>query len=247
MPDDLSSQMPYIVKVCEAFNIPILKMDGFEADDIIGTLAQKVAEKGMQAVIVSNDKDLCQLVSDPFIVCMRQNSQNVKRKVAVPPIEWCDEAWVKNKFGVPPSQIIDLLGLMGDSIDNIPGAPGIGEKGAMKIIQQFGSAEEAMQRADEVTHKTYRESLQNNQDIIRQSVELATIHIERADRARSGFAQSQRAESAARLRAFPRIGIYVFDARICRFRAAFRPAWNQPVLGIAERRYQIIKTTRRFG
>lgn len=176
MPEDLSSQMPYIVKVCEAFNIPILKMDGFEADDIIGTLAQKVAEKGMQAVIVSNDKDLCQLVRDPLIVCMRQNSQNVKRKVSVPPIEWCDEAWVLNKFGVPPTKIIDLLGLMGDAIDNIPGAPGIGEKGATKLVQQFGSAEEAMRRADEVTHKTYRESLQNNQDIIRQSVELATVH-----------------------------------------------------------------------
>ncbi|HEY8561665.1 MAG TPA: DNA polymerase I [Pyrinomonadaceae bacterium] len=176
MPTDLSSQMPYIIKVCEAFNIPILKMDGFEADDIIGTLAQKVAENGMQAVIVSNDKDLCQLVRDPLIVCMRQNSQNVKRKVAVPPVEWCDEAWVEQKFGVPPAKIIDLLGLMGDAIDNIPGAPGIGEKGATKIIQQFGSAEEAMRRASEVTHKTYRESLQNNQDIIRQSVELATVH-----------------------------------------------------------------------
>lgn len=176
MPEDLSSQMPYIIKVCEAFSIPILKMDGFEADDIIGTLALKTAKKGMQAVIVSNDKDLCQLVKDPLIVCMRQNSQNVKRKIAVPPIEWCDEAWVENKFGVPPSKITDLLGLMGDAIDNIPGAPGIGEKGATKIIQQFGSAEEAMRRADEVTHKTYRESLKNNQEIIRQSIELATVH-----------------------------------------------------------------------
>ena len=176
MPDDLKSQMPYIKKVCEAFNLPILKLDGFEADDLIGTLSYKIADKGMQAVVVSNDKDLCQLVRDPLIVCMRQNSQNVKRKVAVPPIEWCDEAWVENKFGVPPSKIVDLLGLMGDQIDNIPGAPGIGEKGATKIIQQFGSAEEAMRRADELTHKTYRESLQNNQEIIRQSVELATVH-----------------------------------------------------------------------
>ncbi len=176
MPDDLASQLPYIVRVCEAFDIPILKMPGFEADDIIGTLAQKIAEQGMQAVIVSNDKDLCQLVRDPLIVCMRQNSQNVKRKVSVPPIEWCDEAWVENKFGLPPTKIIDLLGLMGDAIDNIPGAPGIGEKGALKLILEFGSAEEAMQNADKVTHKTYRESLQNNQDLIRQSVELATVH-----------------------------------------------------------------------
>jgi DNA polymerase-1 len=178
MPDDLSSQIPYIIRVCEAFCIPILKMDGYEADDIIGTLAQKVAEKKMQAVIVSNDKDLCQLVRDPYIISMRQNSQNIKRKVPVPPVEWCDEAWVTNKFGVPPSKIVNLLGLMGDAIDNIPGAPGIGEKGAVKLIQEFGSVENAIANADKVSHKTYRESLQNNQDIIRQSVELATVHCE---------------------------------------------------------------------
>jgi DNA polymerase-1 len=176
MPEDLVTQMPYIIRVCEALNIPILRMPGFEADDIIGTLAHKVADKGMQAVIVSNDKDLCQLVRDPLIVCMRQNSQNLKRKVPVPPIEWCDEAWVTAKFGVPPNKIIDLLGLMGDAIDNIPGAPGIGEKGALKLVLEFGSTEGALANADKVTHKTYRESLQNNQEIIRQSLELATIH-----------------------------------------------------------------------
>jgi DNA polymerase I len=178
MPDDLSSQMPYIVRVCEAYNIPIIKYDRYEADDIIGTLAKKVEEKKMQAVIVSNDKDLCQLVKDPYIVAMRQNSTNVKRKVPVPPIEWCDEAWVKNKFGVEPNQIIDLLGLMGDAIDNIPGAPGIGEKGAVKIVTEWGSAENAMANAEQITHKTYRESLLNNQEIIRQSLELATVHCE---------------------------------------------------------------------
>jgi DNA polymerase I len=178
MPDDLASQIPYIVKVCEAFCIPILKMDGYEADDVIGTLAQEIKDKGMQAVIVSNDKDLCQLVRDPHIIAMRHNSQNVKRKVPVPAVEWCDEAWVKNKFGVAPEKVIDLLGLMGDAVDNIPGAPGIGEKGALKLVQEFGSAIAAMENADKVTHKTYRESLQNNQDIIRQSLELATIHCE---------------------------------------------------------------------
>jgi DNA polymerase-1 len=176
MPDELSSQIPYIIRVCEAFNIPVLKYDRFEADDIIGTLAKKVADQKMQAVIVSNDKDLCQLVKDPNIIAMRQNSTNLKRKVPVPPIEWCNEAWVLNKFGVPPSKVIDLLGLMGDSIDNIPGAPGIGEKGALKLVTEFGSAVAAMENAEKVTHKTYRESLQNNQDIIRQSIELATIH-----------------------------------------------------------------------
>ncbi|HJU54542.1 MAG TPA: DNA polymerase I [Pyrinomonadaceae bacterium] len=175
MPEDLSSQLPYIIRVCEVYNIPILNAPGFEADDVIGTLAIQAAERGLQAVIVSNDKDMCQLVRDPSIICMRQNSQNVKRKEPVPPVEWCDEAWVENKFGVPPSQIIDLLGLMGDSVDNIPGAPGIGAKGAVQLVKQFGSIENALKNWEEVKHKTYRESLKNNADIIRQSRELATI------------------------------------------------------------------------
>jgi len=175
MPEDLAEQLPYIERVCEAFRIPILKMPGYEADDIIGTLARKCEAKELKAVIASNDKDLCQLVRDPFVVCMRQNSQNIRRKVPVPPVEWCDEEWVKKKFELPPDKIIDYLGLMGDSVDNIPGAPGIGAKGALKLIQEYGSAEGAMANADKITHKTYRESLQNNQDLVRQSVELATV------------------------------------------------------------------------
>ena len=178
MPDDLAKQIPFIIRVCEVFGIPIIKYDGFEADDIIGTLAKKVADKGLQAVIVSNDKDLCQLVKDPQIIAMRQNSTNVKRKVPVPPIEWCDEKWVENKFGVPPSKIIDLLGLMGDAVDNIPGAPGIGAVGALNLVKEWGSAKGAIENADKIKHKTQRESLQNSQDIIRQSLELATIHCE---------------------------------------------------------------------
>ena len=87
MPDDLASQLPYIARVCEAFNVPILKMDGYEADDIIGTLAQECEKRKMQAVIVSNDKDLCQLGRGPYIIAMRQNSNNFKRKRPVPPIE----------------------------------------------------------------------------------------------------------------------------------------------------------------
>ncbi len=178
MPEDLASQLPYIIRVCEAFNVPILKMPGYEADDIIGTLAKQCKEKKLQAVIVSNDKDLTQLVSDPYIICMKQNSQNIKRKVPVPPIEWCDEEWVENKFGLPPSKIIDYLALMGDSIDNIPGAKGIGAKGALKLIKEYGSAEGAMENADKVSHKTYRNSLKDNQGDIRLSYELATVHTE---------------------------------------------------------------------
>ncbi|HEY0725329.1 MAG TPA: 5'-3' exonuclease H3TH domain-containing protein, partial [Pyrinomonadaceae bacterium] len=175
MPEDLSKQMPYIFRLCEAFNIPVINFPGYEADDVIGTLATQVQEKKMQAVIVSNDKDMCQLVHDPYVICMRQNSQVVKRKEPVPPIEWCDEAWVENKFGVPADKLVDLLGLMGDSIDNIPGAPGIGSKGAVQIIQQFGSIEAALAGWESVKHKTYRESLHNNAALIRQSRELARI------------------------------------------------------------------------
>jgi DNA polymerase I len=175
MPEDLASQLPYIRRLCEAYNIPIISVTGYEADDVIGTLALQAAHKGLQAVIVSNDKDMCQLVRDPLIVCMRQNSQVVKRKEPVPPVEWCDEAWVEKKFGVPAAKLVELLGLMGDSIDNIPGAPGVGPKGAAQIVQDFGSIEHALAHWEEIKNKRYRESLRDNAELIRKSRELAEI------------------------------------------------------------------------
>src|SRR5438132_5769910 len=161
MPDDLASQLPYIMRLCEAYNIPIISVPGFEADDVIGALAVQAANQGLQAVIVSNDKDMCQMVRDPLIVCMRQNSQVIKRKEPVPPIEWCDEAWVEKKFGVPANKLVDLLGLMGDLIDNIPVAPGIGAKVAAQIIQLFGSIDNALEHVEEIKNKRYRESLRD--------------------------------------------------------------------------------------
>jgi DNA polymerase-1 len=175
MPDDLASQLPYIKRLCEAYNVPMISVSGFEADDVIGALATQAAGRGLQAVIVSNDKDMCQLVSDPLIVCMRQNSQVIKRKEPVPAIEWCDEAWVEKKFGVPANKLVDLLGLMGDSIDNIPGAPGVGPKGAVQLIQDYGSIEGALEHWEEIKHKKYRESLRDNGELIRKSRELAQI------------------------------------------------------------------------
>lgn len=178
MPDDLASQLPYIRRLCEAYNVPMISLSGYEADDVIGTLAVKAAEKGLKSVIVSNDKDMCQLVRDPWIVAMRQNSQIVKRREPVPPIEWCDEGWVLKKFGVPAGKLVDLLGLMGDSIDNIPGAPGVGPKGAVQIIQQFGSIERALEHWEDIKNKRYRESLRDNAELIRTSRELAQIKID---------------------------------------------------------------------
>jgi DNA polymerase-1 len=178
MPDELASQLPYIRRLCEAYNVPMISLSGYEADDVIGTLAVKAAEKSLKSVIVSNDKDMCQLVRDPWIVAMRQNSQVVKRREPVPPIEWCDEAWVLKKFGVPACKLVDLLGLMGDSIDNIPGAPGVGPKGAVQIIQQFGSIERALEHWEDIKNKRYRESLRDNAELIRKSRELAQIKID---------------------------------------------------------------------
>src|SRR5215468_6094165 len=175
MPDDLASQLPYIKRLCDAYNIPMISVPGYEADDVIGTLVTQAANQGLQAVIVSNDKDMCQLVRDPLVICMRQNSQVVKRKEPVPPVEWCDEAWVEKKFGVPAQKLVDLLGLMGDSIDNIPGAPGVGPKGAAQLIKQFGSIENALNSWEEIKNKRYRESLRDNADLIRKSRELAEI------------------------------------------------------------------------
>src|SRR2546427_2129216 len=118
-----------------------------------------------------------QLVRDPLIVCMRQNSQVIKRKEPVPPIEWCNEAWVEKKFGVPANKLVDLLGLMGDSIDNIPGAPGVGPKGAVQIIQDYGSLDNALEHWEEIKNKRYRQSLRDNAELIRKSRELAEIKI----------------------------------------------------------------------
>jgi DNA polymerase-1 len=166
MPEDLAVQLPYIERVCEALRVPLLRVPRYEADDIIGTLANKAAKKGLQAVIVSNDKDLCQLVRDPDVVVLRMDKSGEV---------WLDEAGVKEKFGVLPSQVVDWIGLMGDASDMIPGAPGIGEKGAVQLLEQFGSIEEALKGWEKVKRKSYREALRDHAELIRQSRELARI------------------------------------------------------------------------
>lgn len=165
MPPDLREQIPYIRRTLEAMRIPILQYEGFEADDVIGALATRAADVA-DVVIVSSDKDMLQLVND------RVHMYNpVKEDV------WYDPATAEAFMGVKPGQVPDLFALMGDSIDNIPGAPGIGDKGARDLIQRFGSVEAAIERAAEVERKTYRESLQNNRDQILLSKRLATIDI----------------------------------------------------------------------
>ena len=165
MPADLGQQIPYIRRALEAFRIPIIQYDGFEADDVIGTLAHKAELSGHKVYVVSNDKDMLQLVTDHVLVL-----NPVKDNLVL------DPAAVEQTLGVPPERVIDVMALRGDSVDNIPGAPGVGDKGSVELIQQFGSLEAALDRAEEVKRKTYRESLQNNRDNILLSKELVTIH-----------------------------------------------------------------------
>jgi DNA polymerase-1 len=165
MPPDLGDQIPYIRRTLQALSIPILEFPAFEADDVIGAIACREPANPLEVVIVSSDKDMLQLVNRRVFMLNPMKDDT-----------WYDEAKAKEFMGVKPTQVADLLALMGDSIDNIPGAPGIGEKGARDLIAQFGSVEAALDRANEVQRKMYRESLLNNRERIQLSKQLATIH-----------------------------------------------------------------------
>jgi DNA polymerase I len=164
MPGDLAQQIPYIRRALEGYRIPILQLEGYEADDVIGTLARKAAAASYTVYVVSSDKDMLQLVNDKVCV-LNPPKDNL----------FCDAAKVEEILGVPPSKVVDVMALRGDSIDNIPGAPGIGDKGSVELIRRFGNVEEAMDHASEVEKKTYRESLQNNRENILYSKQLVTI------------------------------------------------------------------------
>jgi DNA polymerase I len=164
MPPDLADQIPHVRRILDAMRIPVLHYPGFEADDVIGTLARRVEGMGLDVVIVSSDKDMLQLVDEHVFMLNPAKDDTLY-----------DAARVKEFMGVMPSQVSDLLALMGDTVDNIPGAPGIGEKGARDLIERFGSVEAALERAAEVERKVYRESLQKNVERIQMSKRLASI------------------------------------------------------------------------
>ncbi len=168
MPDEMSVQLPYVRRLCEAMRLPILELDGYEADDVIGTMAKKGVEKKLEVLVISNDKDMMQLVA-PGVRILRTGSGGAKADSIV------DEQKVEEILGVPPAKVIDLMALLGDTVDNIPGAKGIGEKGATELIQKYGSVESALDHAAEVTNKRYREALQQQRDQVMMSKQLATI------------------------------------------------------------------------
>ena len=182
MPDEMRVQLPFVRRLCAAMRLPILELQGYEADDVIGAIAIQAAKQNVEVLIISNDKDMMQLVNGGVRI-LRTGSGGAKSDVIV------DKEKVKEILGVPPEKVIDVMALMGDTVDNIPGAkdpnerraegerrkPGIGEVGARELIQQFGSVEETLRRAGEVKRASYREALQKYGKFVLLSKELAKI------------------------------------------------------------------------
>jgi len=163
MPDDLSPQIPFIKDIIRGFSIPVLEMQGTEADDIIGALAEQASQKGWRTVIVSGDKDLMQLIDENVTMV-----DTMKDKTY-------DVAAVKERFGVAPDKVVEILGLMGDTSDNIPGVPGVGPKTAQRLIEEYGSLEEVIQNADNLRNVKLRESFKKYAEQARLSRQLALI------------------------------------------------------------------------
>src|SRR6267378_2604756 len=164
MPDELAQQIAMVHAACEALGVPILTSERYEADDVIGTLAAKASAAGFEVAIVTGDKDFYQLVRDGIRVFNPREEGT-----------WYDAGGVKEKLGVTPDQVVDVMALMGDTIDNIKGVPGIGDKGARELIATYGTMENLIAHAGEISQKRYREPLLANVESARQSRELARI------------------------------------------------------------------------
>lgn len=163
MPEDLVIQVPVIKKILRAFNIPLYEQKNYEADDVLGSLAQRASSHNVLSVIVTNDKDIFQLVDKLTIV------YNPVKEISL------DEKKVKEHFGVSPSQVVDVLALWGDSSDNIPGVPGIGEKTSKALINQFGSLEKLLKNLDNIEKTRLQEKIKQNLEQLKLSQQLATI------------------------------------------------------------------------
>ena len=168
MPEEMRVQLPFVRRLCEAMRLPILEVQGYEADDVIGAMAVQAAKENLDVLVVSNDKDMMQLVGKN-VRTLRTGSGGAKADIIV------DAKKVEEILGVPPEQVVDYMALLGDNIDNIPGAKGIGEKGAAELIKKYGSVESALDRADEVPNKRYREALQQQREQVMMSKQLARI------------------------------------------------------------------------
>jgi len=166
-PEDIIKSVPYVVKIAEAFKIPVLLKDGYEADDIIGTLSVEAEKHGFSVYMMTPDKDYGQLVTEHVKIYKPSNKGKPAEVLGIKEI--CD------KYGIQsPRQVIDILGLMGDAVDNIPGVPGVGEKTAMQLVKEFGSVENVLQNTDKLKGKL-REKVEQNKELATSSKTLATI------------------------------------------------------------------------
>lgn len=166
-PPELSEQFPLIRELLDAFSIQRFELEGYEADDIIGTLTKRADEQAWKTTVITGDKDMLQLVSEHVSVALTRKG--------VSEIELYTPQEIQDKYGLAPLQIIDLKGLMGDTSDNIPGVPGVGEKTALKLLHEYGSVEEVLANVDRVSGKKLQENLRENVDKAKMSKELATI------------------------------------------------------------------------
>ncbi|HSG46978.1 MAG TPA: DNA polymerase I [Longimicrobiales bacterium] len=170
MPEDLAASLPGIRAMVEAYGDPVVELDGYEADDVIGTLATQAKARGIESVIVSGDKDFYQLVDED--IHLLNPGRGGPTGVSA---DWVDPSNASERFGLPPEKIVDYLALIGDSADNIPGAPGIGPKTAVKLLEEYGSLERLMDRAEEISGKRAREALTEHAEGVRLSKRLVTI------------------------------------------------------------------------
>jgi DNA polymerase I len=219
MPDELAEQIPMVHAACEALGVPILTSERYEADDVIGTLATKAVAAGFDVAIVTGDKDFFQLVHDGIKV------YNPKEEGT-----WYDADAVKEKFGVAPEQVVDVLALMGDTIDNIKGVPGIGEKGARELIATYGTLENLLAHAAEIKNKRYREGLLGHADDARQSQVLARIH---TDVPVTFDAEALRYRGASRERCFKIFNELGFRAFVGEY---------APTADTIEKKYRVVNT-----
>ncbi len=167
MPEDMVPQLGKLKEVVQAFNVPILELPGYEADDIMGTLAKKAEKEGIETYLVTGDKDFMQLIS-PLVRMYKPGKQGTEWEIV-------DHENVKEKFGVTPDKVVDVLGLIGDKSDNVPGVPGIGEKTAIPLVQQYGSIDDILNSIDKIPQKGVQQKLRDHADKARLSKQLVTI------------------------------------------------------------------------
>jgi DNA polymerase-1 len=167
MEDDLAVQLPFVRRVCDAYRVPRLELSGFEADDVIATLSRQALEKGYDVVVVTGDKDFLQMVNDRVLVLNpgREGSGSILY----------DAKTVEEKFGVPPERVVDVLALVGDAVDNVPGVAGIGEKGARDLVREYGPLEAILENAEKIKRAAYREGLLRDRENAILSKDLVTL------------------------------------------------------------------------